>query len=216
MISIAELTTVSSMRLQISSIASVNATMAISHAAGTILCMFILKTVVGWNDVDIGVAVGAILSNVVAVFQHAIDQLENAVESAQEAIRKLRLLKFRVFPVFEVLTPNIYRFNVNCLKFNPSWYVLTYMANKGLRDINRDRATGGKDYLRRGRFNSLDEFPYASTYEGGYGALVAAVPARENSRQGAHLRWFYHVVCENKPTEFFVLPIPNNLLERSR
>ena len=38
---------------------------------------------------------------------------------------------------------------------------------------------------------SCDEYPFASTYEGGTGAVIAAVPIKENSSQGGQLSAFY-------------------------
>ena len=38
---------------------------------------------------------------------------------------------------------------------------------------------------------SCDEYPFASTYEGGKGATIAEVPLKENQSQGGQLNAFY-------------------------
>ena len=45
--------------------------------------------------------------------------------------------------------------------------------------------------MKPGKGMSCDEYPFASTYEGGTGAVIAAVPIKENSSQGGQLSAFY-------------------------
>jgi hypothetical protein len=42
----------------------------------------------------------------------------------------------------------------------------------------------------KGKGWSMDEYPFASTYEGGHGAEVMEVPAEENSKQGNKIKKF--------------------------
>jgi len=53
-----------------------------------------------------------------------------------------------------------------------------------------------------------DEYPYASTYEGGAGASVRAVPAPENALQGGLLSAFYKRNRLRDACRFFVAVIP--------
>jgi hypothetical protein len=61
--------------------------------------------------------------------------------------------------------------------------VLTRTTNPILMSNNRAAATGG--------VVGLDEYPFASTYEGGAGASVRIVPAAENRLQGLRIAHFY-------------------------
>lgn len=53
-----------------------------------------------------------------------------------------------------------------------------------------------------------DEYPYASTEEGGAGAAVAYVPAAENSTQGNQLKALYSGL--DPGDHFLVLPVPKD------
>ena len=53
-----------------------------------------------------------------------------------------------------------------------------------------------------------DEYPYASTNEGGAGSNIAYVPSRENSSQGGSLRALYSKLKSGDP--FLVLPVPKD------
>jgi hypothetical protein len=57
-------------------------------------------------------------------------------------------------------------------------------------------------------YNSIDEFPYASTIEGGAGAKGCAVPLRENLIQGGYLKVHYYGVLRKPMTKFLVIPVP--------
>lgn len=61
--------------------------------------------------------------------------------------------------------------------------VLTRTTDPALMNSNRAAATGG--------VVGLDEYPFASTYEGGAGASVRIVPAAENRLQGLRIAHFY-------------------------
>ena len=68
--------------------------------------------------------------------------------------------------------------------------VLSRETNKDVIAKNRREALRGKENLRE-QGTSLDEFPFASTKEGGSGARVKAVPVREQSVQGGKLSQFF-------------------------
>jgi hypothetical protein len=54
----------------------------------------------------------------------------------------------------------------------------------------------------------LDEYPYASTEQGGFEALAAPVFWIENSFQGTTLGAFYGSLVVRRKRWFLVLPIP--------
>ncbi len=57
--------------------------------------------------------------------------------------------------------------------------------------IRRNRRASGCRRLGRRAGHNCDEYPFASTFQGGRGAVVRLVPIRENSIQGALLGAFY-------------------------
>lgn len=69
--------------------------------------------------------------------------------------------------------------------------VLTFAGSKSaLRDANRTAALKHMP-KKRPTGMSYDEYPFASTFEGGLGSNVRVVPARENNIQGGIMRAFY-------------------------
>lgn len=114
----------------------------------------------------------------------------------------------KVYPihyVFESLTPNIYRHTVNVLKSNPQYNVLKYNGGGAAAKANRKEAI--KDCPLCGGSNSRDEFPYASTEEGGAGSSVACVPKSEQAIQGGQLRAVYRNMKAGD--QFLVVPVSN-------
>jgi RHS repeat-associated protein len=76
--------------------------------------------------------------------------------------------------------------------------VLTRTTNPVLMSNNRAEATGG--------LVGLDEYPFASTYEGGAGASVRIVPAGENRLQGLQIAHFYFRNQIRDGDKFKVIP----------
>ncbi|MFK0005094.1 NucA/NucB deoxyribonuclease domain-containing protein [Paenarthrobacter sp. NPDC090522] len=68
---------------------------------------------------------------------------------------------------------------------------LTRLEGKANNDRNRYQAKKGLGGASAGHQMQWDEYPFASTYEGGYGATVMAVPRKENAYQGQVLAKFY-------------------------
>ncbi|PLB41029.1 deoxyribonuclease NucA/NucB-domain-containing protein [Aspergillus candidus] len=52
--------------------------------------------------------------------------------------------------------------------------------------------------------DTCDEYPYASTKEGGTGAIIRCTNGAENSREGTDLSSFFRSTCGNKPCTFRV------------
>jgi hypothetical protein len=59
---------------------------------------------------------------------------------------------------------------------------------------------------------SCDEFPFASTYQGGEGSSLFIVPGSENSPQGTDMFNFYAKCAPNDGDAFLVVPFPQQNL----
>jgi hypothetical protein len=81
--------------------------------------------------------------------------------------------------------PNISN-NIKNAQANGAPSVLTRTTNQALINSNRSAATSGFTGI-----GSPDEYPFASTYEGGSGAFVSGVPLTEQRIQGGVLSSFY-------------------------
>jgi len=97
---------------------------------------------------------------------------------------------------------------MRALSTNPTWFVLNYLADPIKSRANRRFVAARYGHLRRPGRGSIDEFPYASTFEGGLGALGEAVPIHENFIQGGCLGAFYRWSLKTTPQPFLVVPIP--------
>jgi RHS repeat-associated protein len=106
--------------------------------------------------------------------------------------------------VEEAKTPNIYRHTLNSFrKGKPDF--LHYDSDKDRQNQRRRESTGA--YPTMPGFQR-DEYPYASTFEGGKGADVAYVPSKENSSQGGSLGALYKTMKQGEG--FLVLPVPKD------
>ena len=109
--------------------------------------------------------------------------------------------------VYEGATPNIYKHTLNAFR-NGKPNLLHYDSDRN-RAAQR-RAEALKGHTRQPGM-SLDEYPYASTTEGGKGADVTNVPVREQSIQGAQLGGFGGVYKNMKTGDaFMVVPVPKD------
>jgi RHS repeat-associated protein len=151
--------------------------------------------------------IGTLIANATKVqqaYKAAVQVAASATTLTQSQIRQLPFL-----PVVRSYIPEIYAFNVSALAANPAWSVLTYNGPFHPRtNINRNivRARWGRNGGRVG--HQLDEFPFASTVQGGVGALGRLVPTFENRRQGALLTAFYGGILRFIPnSQFLVAPI---------
>lgn len=61
----------------------------------------------------------------------------------------------------------------------------------GRSNIRRNRRAALKGKAKAGPSKSLDEFPFASTKQGGKGAAVRAIPTSEQNAQGGKMSSFY-------------------------
>jgi hypothetical protein len=85
--------------------------------------------------------------------------------------------------------PDIAKFDKKQLAKHPSWATLTRVSPKQLR---ANRKIACKHFEPTSRTDSCDEFPYASTAQGGKGAAVEHVKKTENFSQGGNLVGFYN------------------------
>jgi hypothetical protein len=137
--------------------------------------------------------------------------LTKVAEVTGKALRELASQV--VFPVFEFITPEIYDFDVEVLDAEPIYHLLNYNG-RGSKDTaaNRREVRNEWGHLRNEEkfkgnpLYQLDEYPYASTWQGGEGAYGRMVPTWENGIQGIMLSCFYRGKYWGHP--FIVLPIP--------
>jgi RHS repeat-associated protein len=106
--------------------------------------------------------------------------------------------------VMEEVTPNIYKHTLNAF-LNGKSSILHYDADLKRRAERRKEATGA--YPTRPGMHK-DEYPYASTFEGGKGAMMAYVPATENLSQGGSLSLMYQAAKLDTGDAFMVIPVP--------
>lgn len=123
----------------------------------------------------------------------------------QEQYRQTGSLKIHY--VTEERTPDIYRHTLNAFrKGKPN--ILHYDSDRKRADKRRREATGGYP----SRFSEglvKDEYPYASTFEGGIGAEVAYVPRKQNEIQGyLELGPLYKTMKQGEA--YLVLPVPKD------
>ena len=82
--------------------------------------------------------------------------------------------------------------------------ILTYLGPRNKQTpINRRKACGKFKLTTPG--GSCDEYPFASTVEGGQGAVVAEVPLKENLIQGGMLSVFYRYRLKKQAGAKFVV-----------
>ncbi len=201
----------SMMQMMVSTLAvtSLSATIAIGMHTG--LLPHLINDI-QWMLSDTSQSVREAWSALVSHATAVVDAMSEAlVEAALATGRTLEALrKLRMFPVVMSVMPHIYLHNVKSLALYPQWYVLNYHANPATAAINRATAIAGNAWRYKPHLglNSLDEFPFASTREGGGLALVAAVPLRENCIQGGLLGAFYRWSLRGVPGPFMVVPVP--------
>jgi RHS repeat-associated protein len=117
--------------------------------------------------------------------------------NSQQSIKGVHL-------VMEETTPNIYRHTLNAFRLGKP-EILHYDSDLQRRSQRRRDAIG-KLPTKLGY--QRDEYPYASTFEGGLGALVEYVPSSENSSQGGTLGGLYGKLKQGEA--FLVVPVPKN------
>ena len=128
------------------------------------------------------------------------------IDKFGEKAEKNNPKKTPTYYVFESRWPNVYKTHKKYLG-NGTTKILTYDSNPDNRRERRRESLRG--YSVRPGFNR-DEFPYATTQEGGKGAAVNYVPSPETKSHGGSLGSF---IKENKlksGDKFLVVLVPAN------
>jgi RHS repeat-associated protein len=108
--------------------------------------------------------------------------------------------------VYQSLTPTIYTTTVQGLELNPAWSQLTYNGpNSPITTANRKAAVLNCTECISG-VTTRDEFPYASTAEGGGKSVCNCTPKLEQSIQGGQLWGLYRNMKAGDT--FNVVPVP--------
>ncbi|GEM_PF-4977674 len=139
---------------------------------------------------------------------------EEAIAAARKAMSVLPPPIPPILFVPEPIYPKIYENVVAGQSLNPAWRILQYNGPGNPRTVaNRLENFAFRPLIvtpveiARGN-NSLDEYPFASTTDGGLGAHLMAVPRWQNTLQGLQLIAFYGGVLRWRPLQFLVVPVP--------
>ncbi len=111
-----------------------------------------------------------------------------------------------VLPVFESITPETFAHIRDAVELEGKPLLLT-RGFVGIDDLNRPIALRGHKNLNPD-INWLDEYPFASTVEGGFGASVREVAIWEQRLQGGQLSALYTFVNVNQ--QFLVMLVPES------
>jgi hypothetical protein len=185
-------------------------------AAGGLAAYGLLQGLSGAAAVQ-GMVVDWLSSGVASLEQAAVlmaSQTAVVVKAMNDAFSKAtrltnQLRKLKIFPVIRSMGPAVFANDVAALRRNPAWFTLTYNGTGNpLTDRNRLKSTGAfKGTVPFGQ--SLDEYPFASTAQGGPRARVRPVPVLQNWVQGGLLSAFYRLsLVPSGNLNFLVVPIP--------
>ncbi len=130
--------------------------------------------------------------------------LKNNLSSAATALNESNSNIEAIHFVFETYTEEIYHHTVSALAEGHPSVLHIIKGNAALRDRNRTEALRGYS----GGDPSPDEYPYASTYEGGAGSSVRYVPLLEQRKQGSQMAKVSRLL--NDGDAFAVIPIPSD------
>ena len=175
-----------------------------NYAHSTIGVIGVLETLLDSSISGAEQTISDIVHNLSGFAALVADAKAIAIAAGKTIVKQIPNIPIYVVP--EDLTPTIYRDTVRYQIWFPRYYVLSYMANPVMAATNRGAALRGRG--RAGTLMSWDEFPYASTFEGGAGSFVAAVWWHENAVQGGLLGAFYRIAMKGAPGPFLVLPVP--------
>ena len=132
------------------------------------------------------------------------------IDKFGEKTEKNNPKKKPIYYVFESRWPNVYKTYKKYLG-KKTTKNLTYDSNPNNRRERRQESLRG--YSVQPGFDR-DEFPYATTKEGGKGAAVNYVPSPENRSHGANLGSFIRVNKLKSGDKFLVVLVPANNRKR--
>ena len=128
------------------------------------------------------------------------------IDKFGEKTEKNNPKKEPIYYVYESRWPNVYKTHKKYLG-KKTIKNLTYDSNPNNRRERRQESLRG--YSMLSGFDR-DEFPYATTKEGGKGAAVNYVPSSENRSHGANLGSFIRVNKLKSGDKFLVVLVPAN------
>lgn len=113
-----------------------------------------------------------------------------------------------VYTIFEEKTPGIYNNAKNALTMHPEWSTLTYNGGGQAATNNRRLACPPNSCVNTNQVMSCEEFPMASTTQGGAGAFTSCVPIQEQWSQGGTLSQMYQQNNMKAGDQFRVVIVP--------
>jgi RHS repeat-associated protein len=119
----------------------------------------------------------------------------------------MELFGFPILPVYEEEMPITFYNILKAITIDGQPSILTYI--KGIGKGNRKDLFKDPNYQNMGQdmLNWRDEYPFASTLEGGPGARVILAPAEEQLMQMHQLRMFYRQYFPSGNGKFLVFPV---------
>lgn len=135
-------------------------------------------------------------------------QWDTVVDNCQ-ATYGLRESQCRDLPVFVVdgkQTPKIAINDASAIAAGQP-FLLHYNGGGKAKTLNRELAGCTSWWQRGGGVQSCDEYPFASTQEGGLGSQVMGVPGKEQQIQGTKISAFYRTNKIKKGDPFLVAVI---------
>jgi RHS repeat-associated protein len=152
-----------------------------------------------------------VLTSNAEALSNAVTKAVNEAVSAGKGLAS-KLSRLPMYPVVQSWTPAIYTFDTGLLASYPQWFVLTYNGPYSPRtDFNRRVVWANYGYKMATApvGSQLDEFPYASTRQGGSGAEGTPVDWTENAKQGGLLGAIYARSLRGRAgAKFLVVPLP--------
>jgi RHS repeat-associated protein len=138
------------------------------------------------------------------------DAIEKAKEKVKDTYRRLKkkLEDFKVVPIPEDVIPAIYGHVLGAI---PMFGMALTRTTGDQARLNRAACltSHGVRYVKAGPGMSWDEYPFASSLQGGAGCSVMAVPLYENLVQGGIIAASYMLQNITVGDEYFVVPLPH-------
>jgi len=150
-----------------------------------------------------GASLAATAESILSVYRTSVrDLIKQAEDTLEQTGRALK--KIKVVPMPKSIIPAVAA-NITAAEASGKPMVLT-RATAAQAIINRRNAIAG--HPPAGLGDSLDEYPFASSAQGGFGAVVAPVPAIQNSIQGGIIGGCYKIENITVGTPYIVIVTP--------
>ena len=150
-----------------------------------------------------GASLAATAESILSVYRTSVrDLIKQAEDTLEQTGRALK--KIKVVPMPKSIIPDVAA-NITAAEASGKPMILTRVT-AAQAIINRRNAIAG--HPPAGLGNSLDEYPFASSAQGGFGAVVAPVPAIQNSIQGGIIGACYKIENISVGTPYIVIVTP--------